>query len=247
MSQTLTEKPTRGLIRAEPRLPQIDLLEVPHNGGKLIVNYPAFGPNTQKVNVRHMMRRYTNSTDFRDITFRNPTTSESISAIHYIFENIIGESEGQGTFDGFSSINFGIGLIYTDKDGIYVNLGGNSIGTCMKESEKVNGIHLGENDFGFAPYDSFQEGTQDVDTFSRGGLARILEHTEGKVAEKLRDIASPKFYKNGVVAPFNSTNRVRNGVVYLESSHSGMRGSRLNVSLDFKSKNKGIAFGVLEE
>src|SRR3989344_2482208 len=64
--------------------------------------------------------------------------------------------------------------------------------------KEVNGIYLIDDKVGFAPYESFNQGVQDVDTFAESGLARVLEHTEDKTAKNLREVASQKNYPRGV-------------------------------------------------
>src|SRR3989344_8536896 len=72
-----------GLIKAEQVLPQVDLIRVVHRGRPLIVS--VFGPSTFDENVKSMSQKYANSRQFPVVTFREPTTTESISAAAYEF------------------------------------------------------------------------------------------------------------------------------------------------------------------
>jgi len=181
------------------------LLRVPHKNKDLIVAYPAFGPNYFSKNVEEMQKPYSHPITGERIYFREPTTSESISAASYDFENeakpkIFDQRRHQRWLQA--------GRIVRTSEGVFVNPPkdekGNSITdekslkSYLNKAKKVNGIYLHEKDFGFAPYESFKRGVQDCDTFADGGLARILEHTGEKTARNLRAIASPKFYKKGV-------------------------------------------------
>ena len=181
------------------------LLRVPHKNKDLIVAYPAFGPNYFSKNVEEMQKPYSHPITGERIYFREPTTSESISAASYDFENeakpkIFDQRRHQRWLQA--------GRIVRTSEGVFVNppkdKKGNpitdekSLKSYLNKAKKVNGIYLHEKDFGFAPYESFKRGVQDCDTFADGGLARILEHTGEKTARNLRAIASPKFYKKGV-------------------------------------------------
>ena len=191
-----------GIIEGkQPEFPVRKLLRVPHNKGDLIVAYPAFGSNYFSKNIEEMQKSYSHPITGERIYFREPTTSESISAAAYDFENLAKPQI-------FDPRWLQIGRIVRTSEGVFVNPPkdekGNSITdekslkSYLNKAKKVNGIYLHEKDFGFAPYESFKRGVQDCDTFADGGLARILEHTGEKTARNLRAIASPKFYKKGV-------------------------------------------------
>ncbi|MBI2628680.1 hypothetical protein HYW74_01195, partial [Candidatus Pacearchaeota archaeon] len=77
-----------GIIKAKPSLPARDLFMLPHKGGDLIVSYPAFGPNSYLDNLSEMQKRYFNSEQYPEVSFREPTTSESISAAAYKFRDM---------------------------------------------------------------------------------------------------------------------------------------------------------------
>ncbi|MEK6757772.1 MAG: hypothetical protein AABX88_01460, partial [Nanoarchaeota archaeon] len=94
-----------------------------------------------------------------------------------------------------------LGHIVKTSEGVFTNVTSTDesfLKKLLNGAEKVNGIYLLANEVGFAPHDSFEKGVQDCDTFVQGGLARALEHTSEKVALKLRELASTKFYKKGV-------------------------------------------------
>ncbi|MBI2107134.1 hypothetical protein HYT57_04055 [Candidatus Woesearchaeota archaeon] len=171
-----------------------DLLRVPHNGGELIVGYPAFGPNTYGSNLSEMQKIFSHSKEFNRISFEEPTTAESISVYKFF---------------GYNERDLYLGRVVHTSEGVFVNPPKNArrnpitdkktLKYLLNRTKKVNGIYLGENDFGFAPYETFEYGEQDCDTFVKGGLARVLEHTEKKVAEKLREISPPNIHKAYVI------------------------------------------------
>jgi len=186
--------------------PTRDLLRVPHKEGILTLAYPAFGPNTYRENLKTMSGNYSHPQTGKKISFREPTTSESISAAVYDFENLVKPKI-------FDSRWLQIGYIVITPEFVVANppkdKGGNIIITDEKilksylnNSKKVNGIWLynGEDarDFGVAPYETFERGIQDGGKFAEGGLARILEHTKEKVAKNLKVISSSKNYPKGV-------------------------------------------------
>lgn len=191
-----------GIMKATPMLPVIDLLRVPHKNAYLDVSFPAFGPSTYDDNVKKMQKTYAHPEKFPRLTFREPTTSESISVAAYDFGNMAKPQI-------FDPRWLQLGRVVRTSEGVYVNSPRDTQGLVLTDEGKlkhllnkanrVNGIYLGKNDFGFAPYETFEKGVQDCDTFSQGGLARVLEHTDEKTVKNLREIASPKkFYKIGV-------------------------------------------------
>ena len=229
------------------------LLRVPHKNKDLIVAYPAFGPNYFSKNVEEMQKPYSHPITGERIYFREPTTSESISAASYDFENeakpkIFDQRRHQRWLQA--------GRIVRTSEGVFVNPPkdekGNSITdekslkSYLNKAKKVNGIYLHEKDFGFAPYESFKRGVQDCDTFADGGLARILEHTEEKTAKNLRAIASPKFYKKGVnIGGFDDVEEPTLRVVSLYSVRCLVGGRLGVVGDDWGGYDDGYAFGVV--
>ena len=238
------EKVEYGIKEATPSLPDRALLVVPHKDKVLTVSYPAFGPNTYSGNLAEMQKRYSHSEDLPNISFRELTTSESISAVAYKFAE-------RAKPEIFDPRWFQAGRIARTSKGVFANLPkdaqGNPIldekvlNSYLDKAEKVkvgNGhIYLGENDFGFAEYETFEQKVQDCDTFAESGLARVLEHTKGR-AEKLREIASPKLYKRGVniwgfdsvsesvlrVARLNSGRVIDSGRLYVDGYNWGNYG-----------------------
>jgi hypothetical protein len=232
-----------GVIKATPLLPIRDLLIVPHKSGDLVVSHPAFGPNTYSDNLAEMQREYIHSNEHSQVSFREPTTSESISVYAYDFENMAKPQI-------LDSRWLQLGRIFKTSEGVFANppkdAQGNPITdekvlkSYLKGIEKTNGIYLGENDFGFALHESFQRGIQDCDTFSRSGLARLLEHTEKDVAKNLKEIASPKFYRGGVnVWGFDFVSEPVLRIVNLYSNRG-----RLDV-VSYLINGDGFALGVL--
>ena len=253
------EKIKYGIIKA--KFPQRDLLRVPHKESVLTVAYPAFGPNTYKENLKTMSGNYSHPQIRERISFRESTTSKSISAAAYDFENLAKPKI-------FDSKWLQTGYIVRASEGVFVNPprdkegdiiidekilkylldGGFVNNVFFDKAEKVNGIYLGGNDFGFAPYETFEKGIQDSEKFVEGGLARILEHTREKVANNLKVISSSKNYPNGVnVLGFDEGKKPILRVVNLYTSrHFGFGGSRLNVSIGERYNYEGHAFGILK-
>jgi len=228
--------------KAEPRsqLPEVDLLPViSHDGQNLDI--AVFGPNNYRNNLSSMQKAYFHSAQLPNITFRPATTSESISAVSYDFENMAKPKI-------FDPRWLQAGYIVRTKDGVFTNTtetDDSRLKQLLNGAEKVNGIYLINDNTAFAPYDSFTTGTQDCDTFAHGGLARALEHTSEKVAKNLREIASPKFYKRGVnVIYFDSVSEPALRVASLYSNWYIDDGG-LHVDGDgWNGGNDGCAFGV---
>ena len=193
-----------GVRKAQVTIPTRDLLVVPHRDGILTVSHPVFGSNPYDTNVVEMQRTYTHSQELPQISFKEPTTSQSVSATAYEFPQ-------RAKPQIFDKRWLQAGRIVRTNEGIIANPPRDSNGAVIFDldvlkayidnAKKIqvgkSNIYLGLNDFGFAPYETFQTGVQDCDTFAQGGLARVIEHTEGP-AENLRAIALPKNYPRGV-------------------------------------------------
>ena len=229
-------------------LPSRDLLVVPHRCRELVVSHPAFGPNTYTRNLAKMGKTYAHSAERPAISFREPTTSESISASAYEFET-------RAKPEIFDPRWLQAGRIARTSEGVFANqprgVNEETLKSHLARARNVNGIWLlpngvieGVQDFGFAPYESFQTGVQDCDTFAQSGLARVIEHTDGS-AVNLRAIASPKNYKRGVnVWGFEPTKELTERLLCLDSDRNLVDG-RLNVDGDDWSGNcSGYSFGV---
>jgi hypothetical protein len=253
-----------GLMKAEERpeiLPKIDLMTVHHCHENLIV--ARFGPNTYANNIINMRKRYFNSKQHQDISFRPATTSESISAAAYKFRDIAKP-------EIFDTKWLQAGYISKTPNGMFVNppldLQGKPIIDEQKLWRLLNGaelIHLDLDnfrehhviyildnseklkDFGFAEYGAFlKEWIQDTYYFENGGLAKLLEHT--KYAKNLAKICDAKSYPKGIdVIGFNPVKSPILMVVKLGSIYP-LDDSKLGVCCDLDN-NDGFAFGVLEE
>ena len=239
----------------QPEFPIRSLIEI-SGDRNLTASLLAFGPNYFNDNVAEMQKSYSHPQTGKTISFREPTTAESILVASCDFKN-------RAKPKIFDPRWLQAGWIVRTSEGVFVNpldAQGNPITneqilkSYLKADKKVNGIYLLDNDSGFAPYDSFTRGVQDCDTFAQGGLARVLEHTPEKVAEQLRAIASPKFYKRGVnVWGFGDVKEPVLKVVGLDSGRS-LGGRRLGVvgygwsdDGDGGGGNSGYAFGVLDK
>ena len=189
-----------GITGVTPSFPARDLLRVSHRRGHLVVSSHPFGPDIYLNNVGEMQKIYTHSDKCTRFSFREPTTSESISAATCYFGNV---TKSQIPFSwGWLQL----GWIVRASEGVFANplkdAQGNPITdervlkSFLNGFEKVRGIYLCKNDFGFAPYETFKIGDQRGGDFGRGGLARVLEHTEEEIAKNLVKISS--FYEKGV-------------------------------------------------
>jgi len=230
-----------GIIEVkEPQFPVRKLLRVPHKNRVLVVGYPAFGPSTYNSNKQAMQKDYSHIQTGEKISFRPATTSESISAVAYDFQKLAKP-------EIFDPKWLQAGYIIRTQDGVFTNTtetNETKLKQLLNKAEKINGIYLGENDFGFAPYESFERGIQDCDKFSQGGLARALEHTPKKMAKNLREISSPKFYKNGInVWAFD---KVKDPTLKVASLYSGMVDDGLLVCGYYWGGYFGCGFGVLK-
>ncbi len=242
-----------GIIRAKLLLPTRDLLRVPHRQGiDLTVSSPAFGPNTYSGNLAEMQKTYFHSNEFPNITFKEPTTSESVSVCGYDFKNLARPQILDTRW-------LQLGRIARASEGIFINSPkdkqGNPITdekilkSFLTEDRKVNGIYLLGNDsvkdFAYVPYESFTRGVQDSNTFVQGGLARGLEYTTEIEAPKLKVISSKKNYPRGVdVFGFDEVKELVSRVAGLGSGRS-IEGGRLVVDGDWIGDSCGSAFGVL--
>ena len=237
----------------QPKFPVRTLLRVPHQNrkGRIIVTRNAFGPSTFKANLAKMQKNYSYPNTRKVITFRQPTTAESISSADAGFKDLAKP-------EIFDPRWLQMGYIVRTNDGVFVSPPKDEKGNpiieeaklkkLLDKSTKHNGIwlyqekDLNARDFGFAPYESFQIGIQESGDFAEGGLARVLEHTQAKIAEKLGRISHKDNYKNGVnVWGFDQVQEPVARVSSLGGDDGGLNvdGSSWNGSSD------GYAFGVL--
>ena len=235
-----------GIIReAKPQFPVRELLVVPHGNKDLTVSHPAFGINFYRQNLEKMSMVYFHPETGERISFRPATTSESISAAAYGFGC---EGEFDAERDIFNKRWLQLGYIVRTQDGVFTNTQITdevSLKKLLEKAEKVNGIYLIDDNMAFAPYETFQGGVQDCDTFANGGLARALEHTQENVAKNLREIASPEHYKGGVnVWHFDDVKEPVLKVAGL-GSNEYVDGGRLDVDgSNWDGYDSGFAFGV---
>lgn len=230
-----------GIIKAESKFPVRDLLKVPHKRSSLIVSYPSFGTNTYKRNIEEMSKNYSHPVTGKKMTFVPATTSESISAVTYDFENLAKPQI-------FDPKWLQAGYIVRTQDGVFTNTqitDEKSLKSMLNGAKKINGIYVVDEKTAFAPYESFETGVQESGKFAESGLARALEQTQGKTAKNLKEISSSKFYKNGVnVWGFDSVKEPILRVASLGSDR-GLGGDRLNVNgCYWIDDNDGYAFGV---
>ncbi|PIO08588.1 hypothetical protein COU59_01250 [Candidatus Pacearchaeota archaeon CG10_big_fil_rev_8_21_14_0_10_34_12] len=236
-----------GVIEPQAEFPVKRLLRVHHKDSDLVVGFPAFGPRSLKENLEEMSEDYSHPTTGEKISFRKPTTSESISAIAYGFGS---NKKVDAKRDILNPIWLQAGDIIRTQDGVFTNTtetDESKLKAMLNNAEKVKGIYFLPNEVAFAPYDTFDRGVQDCDTFVQGGLARALEHTYEKVAQNLKVISSPQNYRDGVgVYDFGSVKEPVSKVVTL-SSFRGFALDWLFVDGDGWVVSDGSAFGVLSQ
>lgn len=258
----------QGLIkRIRPESPMRELIVVPHKGKNITLSFPPFGEDSYSNSRERMQRNYSHPLTGKKISFRPATISESISAAAYEFGS---GSEADAKKANLDPTWLQLGYMIQTEDGIWTNTEAtykciptgdgdwvysqkpheNELKSLLNGAKKVNGIYLLNNGIGFAPFESFETGLQDVDTFVRGGLARVLEHTDNKVATKLRKIGSPKFYKEGISVSsrynYNSLFTSRSLVPFI-SSNEHFDNNALGVGWGYDVYGGGYAFGVLKE
>ncbi len=235
---------TYGIKKATLRLLARDLLTVRHENAVFDVSHPAFGPNTYVNNLTEMQNSYFHSQELPNISFREPTTSESISVATYYPKTAKIEILDPGWLQ--------LGRIVKTSEGVYANppkgekgdvlFDESVLNTLRNKAKKVNGIYLGDNDFGFAPRESFTQGNQKFGIFVEQGLARLLEHTRGN-AKNMGKMS--EFYPKGVnVFGFDG---VDEPVVRFASLYSGrgLGGDWLGVDGLWYGNDVGCVFGVL--
>ena len=231
-----------GIIKAHPRpkvLPETGILHFNHKGKTLMARCPAFGPGSYIDNIGAMQQSFYHSPALPQISFRPATTSESISITHehltYVKKKILDKRWLQ------------LGYHVLTSEGVFVNPPKDAQGkpiidervlkNHLNECKKSHGIYLGNNDFGFAPYDSFKRGVQESGEFAESGLARLLEYTDRKIALNLKKISSKENYPGGVrVSEFDASiepvlrvsaldsNRGLDDRLYVDGYRGGSRG-----------------------
>ncbi len=233
----------------DSKSPKIDLVSVPHGNGELVTGWPAFFLDS--FNDASKMRNSSRHPQTGEvISFRLPTIAESISVVAYKFVELIKSRP-------LAHYWLNLGLIVRTPEGIIANPSVNdvlgqitdaSLKRQIDTARRVNGIYLGDKDFGFAPFESFKQGVQDCDTFTTGGLARILQHTDGEQAWKLKIMASRRNYDRGVnVYAFGPTNEPSLKVVRLYSGRESdvLHEGKLIIDGGFRDSN-GYTFGILD-
>ncbi len=199
------------------------------------LTFPIFGPSNFYDNLREINKK----------GVKEAKTSESIAlaslGLGYIKSKI------------FNTYWLQLGRMVKSGQGIYINpflplekdgrlvIDPRLLREQRDAAKKVcRGLRLGDNTFSFVEY-GFDEGSQELQTFVRGTLARGLEHNLGNVAANLEGIG--KTYSVGV--NLFGCEPVKD---YMESiaclgSYGGVHGFRLDVGGGWLG-NFGFAFGV---
>ncbi|MDO8460330.1 MAG: hypothetical protein Q7S74_04430 [Nanoarchaeota archaeon] len=249
------------IMRANP-LPTKTLAEIPYRNKTLTVAFPAFGPNYFSKNIKNMQGVYFHPKTRKKISFREPTTAESIAVASFAFKNMKRAPEFVYVKkEIFNPKWLQIGRILKTSEGIYVNPPKSEKGEVLTDDRKLkeyltqkakkNNIYLMENDFAFAPYESFKHDVQDSGDFVEGGLARALEYTKEKKAKMLEAIVNPKVFNLGVnVFGFEQVKEPTITVATL-SSNKCSDDEWLDEGLDVGGYgwdiNEGCVFGVLSQ
>ncbi|MFH1711065.1 MAG: hypothetical protein ABH840_02020 [Nanoarchaeota archaeon] len=231
----------------EPKAPPRSLIRI-SGDRQLVASLDAFGPNYFNSNVAKMQEQYSHPQTGDVITFREPTTAESIIVASYDFTN---KAKPQILDPRLLQL----GRIVRTSEGVFANVPRDAQGnpvtdekilkSLLKANKKVNGIYLLDKDIGYAPYGTFKQGVQDAGDFAESGLARVLEHSQSP--KHLSGIASKRNYPRGVnVFGFDSVNQPVLKVASLFSyRYSGIR--QLGVDGDcWCDDDGGCAFGVLD-
>lgn len=249
-----------GIIREtkeELEFPVRELLKVPHQGKDLIVSYPAFGRNYFSENLKEMQKTYSHpdkEKGIKTMTFREATTSESISASAYEFKNLAKK-------EIFDPAYLQVGRIVRASEGVWINplkdengksvLDEKILKDYLNKSEKVNGIYLfpnelvkGVRDFVFVPYETFEQKFYESGKFPETGLARGLEYTKDKVAKNLEEIS--KSYSEVEVFGFDSVSEPIEKIVALDR-YWGFDGWLFVDGDGWDDDGEGLVFGVLSK
>jgi len=160
------------------------------------VTFSVFGPNYFPVNLKEMHNTYSHPITGEKMTFRVPTISKSIELASYDFENFIKPKIFDPKWEWLQA-----GKYVKTSEGVYTNTHETDekvLTNLLNNAEKINGIYFIDDKIAFIPYDSFKEGILEVGEFVEQGLARGLEHTTKKKAEKLERIASKENYPERV-------------------------------------------------
>ena len=241
-----------GIIKpAKPEFEPRELFVVPHNREPLVTS--RFGRNTYRANQQEMQKDFSCLPQHPRISFRPASISESISATAYDFENLAKPEILDPTWLQLGYIgrtSEGVFTLPRDEQGNLIT-DEDTLKSLLDHAEKVKvgkgNIYLTNNNFAFAEYDTFETGVQENQAFAKGGLARVLEHSE-KPAESLARISNQNLYKLGVnVWGFDSTEELAVRVAGLDSDWAS-DGDRLLVGgNDWDDSNRGCAFGVLNQ
>ncbi|MEK6899342.1 MAG: hypothetical protein AABW79_04575 [Nanoarchaeota archaeon] len=252
----MTETGYEIIEAGKPKAPPRSLILIKkHNR---IASAKAFGPEYFSNNAKEMQKLYSHPETGEEITFRAPTTRESILVASCDFAN-------RAKPQIFDPRWLQAGWIVRTNEGVFANPPKDEQGDPITNEailkQYLNGIspiktgkgqvYLVENsenlrDFGFADYASFERGVQEQDVFLEGGLARILEHAPKTKILKL--IACKTNYPRGVnVYAFEPTKESILKVAGLDSDR-GAGSGRLDVVGDYwYDVDGGCAFGVLDD
>jgi len=248
--------------KKQSKFPVRKLIEINLGDRTFVASLDAFGFNNFfDKNVAKMQKQYSHPKTGKTITFREPTTAESILVASYDFEK-------RAKPKILDSNWLQLGRIVKTSEGVFANPPKDAQGNPITDEQilksylnrikpvkvkkgKIYIVPDSENlkDFSFADYNSFNHETpQYTRDFVKGGLARILEHTQ--TPEKFREIASKKNYPWELINLFGVyPNKMEMPFERIVSLHSDgyMGGMGLSVGGIISCDGEGSAFGVLDD
>jgi hypothetical protein len=242
------------IIKSKIESPSRDLIVFSKEEGDFTADLKAFGPDTHTGNLKKMREPYLHPETGKKIYFNHATSRQGIIASAYEFPE-------RAKKEIFDPAWLQLAYIFHMSEGVLINppidekgyLQGSalSLEILLKLTEPTNSIYLMGNSslrphFVFVPYDTFKQGTQSVEEFTSGGLARGLEYSRGDTAEYLKTIASKENYPEGInIYNFN----LSHCPVQIVGIHSSKNHKQLLIngaSACGLHSTKGFAFPVCE-
>jgi len=227
-------------------LPKKDLILVTGRSTKILA--AEFGPNFHQANLREIEQEYNHSQEYPVITFRGPSTQESLKIASQRFE-----ARAKQFLDANCTLQ--LGKVVITEDGIYTNMTETNpyaLKRKLNNIMSIRGIYLINDTQAFIPYEAFWVGKYKNEDFVRSALARGLEHTDQRRAKSLEDIASKSHYPNGVLVKLFHPEG-SNPTVNLVELEAGTMSDAGALTLNFAKKNqssdfprKGYTFGILK-
>ncbi len=243
------------IMRKQPRIPVRTLVTIPYQSGSLTFTPQVFGPDYFANNVSQMRKDYQHPYSGEKISFKEPTTPQSLAIASFMFANRDKATEFAGIRKEVSDPRWlQLGNIIRTSEGVYAgNLPRDGKGEIILDNDElrshwnklkpVDGIYLTPQGLAFTEY-GFKTGEQSHEDFSEGRLARVLAASTAKPT-MLKSIANNSEYPKGVyVYNFDKVRQPTLAVVGLGSGR-GIRGGGLDVD-GYWDGSYGCAFGVFD-